>query len=228
MFNKHISVNFGDNRPAVPPLVRWGNSSFDFAGDTPFNSADMIRVSGNKKIFSDKMKELEIPAVAFNRGVPDRFPVAIRKTLNGKGGEGIVICRNYDEWKELSQYFWSYWYNFSYELGVHIVDGKVLRVFKKVKDDGTPEEEFPIRNMTRGYKFAIVKEESFQKLVAFNAMFSQKFQIGFGRMDIGWDTEGKTYRVIEWNCAPGIASNVNTLDMYSKAIGDAIKERIGK
>jgi hypothetical protein len=227
-FSRTIRVEYGDNRPTFAPFLRWGNSSFDFpSGDTPFNDPNLIRISGNKKLFADKMVELEIPAISFHKGVPDHFPIAIRKTLSGRGGEGIVICKDYDEWTNYSQYFWSYWYKFPYELGVHIVDGKVLKVFKKVRaDGGEQEEEFPIRNMVRGYKFALVKEESFPKLVQFNAEFSNKFKMGFGRMDIGWDAEGKMYRIIEWNCAPGIASNYHTLDAYASALYTAIKSRM--
>lgn len=217
--NTLVRVRFGNEKPGTHPVIRWGNSDFHGAWsfDTPYNDAEKIRTSANKMAFSNAVHALSIPVIRFNRGVPDRFPVVIRKTLTGRGGEGIVIARNYDEWSPNKQFSWSTWHKFPYELGVHIFNGNVLKVFKKVWIGQGNEPEFPIRNLEKGYKYKRVEDfqEAFPKLMKFTQGFFEQFKIAFGRMDIAWDDEAKTYRIIEFNSAPGIATNEDTLQLYT-------------
>lgn len=219
---RRIRVDYGDNRLMETPLIRWGNSSFPQAMETPYNDPTKLRVAGNKKTFSDEMERTMIPAILFRRGIPDKFPVVVRQTLTGKGGEGIVVCTEMEEFMPYRQYFWSTWFDFSYELGVHVVDGKIVKVFKKVPRDGMEEPTFPIRNLSKGYHFRRVNTESFAKLPQAIADFYKVFPIGFGRLDIGWDREAKCYRIIEFNSAPGIASNPDTLEQYGNALHQSI------
>jgi hypothetical protein len=213
---KQWSVNFGEERISKAPDIRWGNSSFMGIGgvDTIYNNPKLLQIAGNKLSFSNEIKKNNLPVIQFHRGVPERFPVVVRKTLTGSSGNGIVICTNYEQFKEYENYYWSYWYNFPFELGVHVFNGRIMKIFKKMKGDETPEERFPIRNLSRGYRFVRVKEDNFPKLIPTVKELFEKFPISFGRLDIGWDDEGKLYRIIEFNSAPGISSNQDTLNSY--------------
>jgi hypothetical protein len=222
---KFIEVKFGDDRPKGPPLIRWGNHSFEFPFDTPYNDPLKIRIAANKKAFAGEMNSLGIPAIQFHQGVPEKFPVVIRQTLFGKGGVGIEVCEDYDSYERFSKFTWSYWHNFTFELGVHIFDGKILKVFKKLRVDDAPEEKFPIRNLARGYRFARVDDANFPKLIPLVQKFSNTFLVKFGRLDIGWDGEGKLYRIIEFNSAPAIAGNVDTLNNYISNFVSSIFDR---
>lgn len=213
-FNTPVKVRFGDERPLGPPIIRWGNPAFEFNGDTPFNSPNHIRTAANKRAFSNTLHAANIPVIRFNTGVPEKWPVVVRKTLSGKGGEGIVVCQNYEEWRPYQAFAWSYWHNFKFELGVHIFNDKIIKIFKKVKQDNLPEDGFPIRNLSRGYRYVRVDPNTYPKLIPFVQEFHKAFPIGFGRADIGWDEDGKLYRHIEFNSAPGVSTNADTLQCY--------------
>lgn len=200
------------------PSIRWGNARGIYNGDTLYNRQDLIHNS-RKDILSDALYRSGVPCVQlFTRGeVPERFPVVIRNILNGRGGEGISVVRSAEEFARLGKLVsWSYWRQFSYELGVHIFDGQAVKVFKKLwngHDENEPE--FPIRNSQKGYHFHIVSVGSFPKLPELLSPFYANFPIGFARLDIGWDVENRVYRIIECNSAPCLSSNADTLRMYA-------------
>lgn len=213
-----------DNWQSNSRFIRWGNSAGAFARETLYNSAQLINISANKLRFSSQMLSLNIPCVEINRGIPELFPVVIRKVLTGNGGIGIELCHSRQEFlSQYSEYRWSYWYDLAPELGVHIFDGKVLKVFKKVRNPGLSEEEFPIRNLSRGYDFSRVNIDNFPRLIPAVKEFSDKFPIKFGRMDVGWDRISKTYRIIEFNTAPGVATNSDTLSSYIESFAEVFK-----
>lgn len=200
-------------------FIRWGNSSPNPEGsrDCGLNQANWISLSGNKGRFSKFLENNGINVIEFHKGEPERYPIAVRKTLTGMGGEGIEICRNSAEFYPYRDMFWSYWYKFSFELGVHILDGNIVKIMKKIKKDGS-EPEFPIRNLKRGYHFSRVREENYPKLQTFVTQLHAKFQVDYARLDIGWDSINKVYRAIEMNSAPGLTENEDTLEAYASYI----------
>lgn len=227
LMRRGININVSTQPYADVPIIRWGNS-----GGVPIgtgrgcnlNSSASISVCGNKRRFSDVLTRNEIPTVEYHNGdVPEHFPVVIRTVMNGHGGEGIVICRSREDFmRNYSHQVWAYWYNFEFELGVHILNGQVRRVFKKEwpRDN---EPEFPIRNTDKGYTFSLREPERYKKLQGVVNAFYAVVPIKFARLDIGWDSENKVYRIIEANSAPSLSENVNTLHMYT----DFLIEELG-
>lgn len=209
-------------------FLRWGNSSEVLTNnDSDYNSSEGIFISSNKLRFSRRVIELGIPCVEIHTGVPDKYPVVIRKLLTGSGGAGIEICKSKSDYLEkYNSRAWSYWYELNPELGVHVFGGKIIKIFKKVRNENLPQEEFPIRNLTRGYKFVRASLDNYPKLIPYVKNFSDKFDIKFGRIDIGWDRQEKIYRIIEMNTAPGIASNSDTLAAYVNEFEVVLKSRI--
>lgn len=200
------------------PTIIWGNPNEPTT--TPVilssgNSYEFIRHSSDKLLFSAIMMRLNIPCLQILSDVPERFPVVIRKTLTGYGGAGISLCRNMNEWGIFGGSYWSYWRKLVPELGVHIFKGKIIRLFKKVRDSFVEPDEFPIRNASRGYHFSLVDVNNYPKLIPFIENFYDKFPIMFGRVDIGWDYNDKLYRVIEFNTAPCLTNNPYTLEAYT-------------
>lgn len=210
---------------ATPPSIRWGNSHNHGANDTVLNSASLIRTCSNKRLFSTLLTDNRVAHVQYHKGfTPDRFPVVVRTVVNGMGGEGIVVCFDREDFEaKYSNSLWSYWYKFTFELGVHVLGGEIVRVFKKVREDGASDEEFPIRNFHRGYSFSLRDASKYEKLKGVVDLFYSIMPIQMTRLDIGWDAEEKTYRIIEANTAPSLSANENTLDIYT----DFLIERLG-
>ena len=205
------------------PSIRWGNSAGEYLKDTKYNDPVLIHES-RKDILSDIMVMNGIPCVEIHRGdiVPDHFPVVRRNILAGAGGAGIKVIRSPEEFDARRSAAWSYWRQFDYELGVHIFDGEVLRIFKKIWTGPENEPQYPIRNSDNGYHFRLVSINSFPKLPALLKQFYRVFPIGFARLDIGWDIENRTYRIIECNSAPSVAANHNTLAVYAEHLRNKI------
>lgn len=205
------------------PVIRWGNSEQSYAQDTAFNPRELIRFCGSKYRFSQRMLELEIPHVEIKTGTPRNFPVVVRQVLSGSRGVGIVVCRSLEEYRRTPRNdYWSDWYQFGGEFGVHLLGGNVVKLMRKVREEGLPREDFPIRNSTRGYSFRRSSLEDKGGLVEFMAMVYERFPLQFGRWDIGWDKVARTYRVIEANSAPDLTQNDDTLGLYV----DFLRERI--
>jgi len=214
----HVTAN--ENTNLAGPVIRWGNRSrvVTAPGIHNGNSYKFIDACTNKRIFSELMNAMEIPCVEIRSGIPERFPVVVRRTLTGFGGAGISVCKDLRDWNLFGGTYWSYWVDFRPELGVHIFNGRILKAFKKASSGYSENtSEFPIRNMSNGYDFKRVDLENYPKLVTFMERFCSKFPILFGRLDVGWDYNEKTYRVIEFNTAPGIATNSDTLEAYTNA-----------
>lgn len=203
-------------------MIRWGVSTPTSRGHKSINSPEYIGIASNKRSFSEEMTNLSIPCVCIESGTPKTFPVVIRRTLTGYGGAGISICHNAQEWNTYGSPYWSAYRRFSIELGVHIFNGDIIKVFKKVRENNLPQEEFPIRNASRGYHFSLVDVNNYPKLPAFVENFNDKFPIMFGRADIGWDVDEKTYRIIEFNTAPCLTNNSDTLDAYTSAFEEIL------
>lgn len=214
-------------------IIRYGNSAITPIGDeTLYNSPEMIRLAGNKLRLSDLLFEENFPHVEIlspndNRNPQnDRFPVVVRKELNRGGGIGIVVCENWNEFIDNLEYPWSYWYDFQFELGVHILGGEIVRVFKKVRSDGLEEEKYPIKNTQRGYSFSLREnwKERYTGLEKFVKKLYELVPIQFARLDVGYDKETGGYRLIEINSAPDLSQNENTLNMYAEFLAKRIGE----
>ncbi len=214
--NKRISVTTSMKRE--PPLIRWGNATrFEgLGGDTEFNDRGSILYCGSKLRLDRFLSENTfIPHVEYHSNVaPERYPVVVRTILNGSGGVGIVICKNSEEFAGYRNDVWSYWYNFSYELGVHVLGGEISRVFKKLWKKDEPEPEFPIKNTDKDYSFSLRSLENYKKLSSLVDEFYDLLPINMTRLDVGWDRDVKCYRIIEANSAPSLVENQNTLNVY--------------
>lgn len=226
---------------AYPPVIRWGNSDGDYSttigSETLWNMPELIHTCSNKVLFSRAMTNLGIPCVEIRRGHPETFPVVIRHSLSGMRGQGIEIFNHEDilQGRGWDETYWSYWRDFSFELGVHIFNGEPVRCFKKVfrveeadedseLDYVESEPEFPIRNSQKGYGFRLVEIGKYPKLIPLLKLFCDKFGLKFGRLDIGWNHTDKKYEIIEANSAPGIAENENTARIYI----EGFKKLLGK
>jgi glutathione synthase/RimK-type ligase-like ATP-grasp enzyme len=210
---KRIPITY---KPGKVVTMRYGCSLIgeNTVKDTEINSPEFIHLVANKGLLSNKLLENSISTIEFHRitqEIPE-LPVIIRRTLSSYGGRGIEIARTKEEFSGIG--YWTKIIKMEKEYRIHIVDGKIIKVFSKVRESTLPPEEIPIRNMHRGYHYSLIREP-FPKMKEF--VDSLSFLNGvFYAADIGWDVENKRYVLIEINSAPGL--NEETARLYSEAI----------
>lgn len=216
-------------------IVRYGNS-MPIPNDAGFNlnSPEMIRLSGSKLALSNLLSEKDdeeekLPSLVLYRRVPEdnEFPIVVRTELNRGGGIGIVFCENREQFQQFRGNYWSHYYHFEFELGVHILGGEIKRVFKKVRDENLEPEKFPRRNTNNGYSFSLKPkwEQIYTGLPKFVEKLYSIIPIQMARLDVGYDKKTGGYRLIEINSAPDLSQNKNTLQLYAEFIANTIANR---
>lgn len=215
--------------PAVGNVaIRWGNSvaMTNAAKDGNLNSAFIVRLMANKKIFSVKYaNDFWVPDFRQDTPRPEDFPVLIRTTMTGFGGVGIIPCANINEFQRHWEVgcYWTKYIDLATEFRVHVFDGEVLRIFKKVKDPYIAESKYNIRNSAKGWHFSPVEnQDSLVRLRELANSFwnvtQNKFKVehAFFALDVGWNRERKQYFILEGNTAPGIVNNPTTCERYAQ------------
>lgn len=205
------------------PVVRYGNSSGSFKGEYGINSPEFIRSLSNKRKFSELLLERDLYAPEFFKstekiGDENIFPIMIRTSLFLSGGKGISLCNNKEEFLEKwnSKYHWTRFVPLQWELRMHILGGKVAKIFRKTWEEDTPEPKLPIRNNS-SYSFKLRSNSTYPKLLKLIPTINEIFGTdSFYALDIGWDTINKEYFFIEGNTAPGL--NENTAKEYAEFI----------
>lgn len=206
--------------------IRYGNASGNPKIDTLWNSKDFIGFCTHKKLFSKILCDNGINTPVYH-SVPENivnFPILVRSSLSSTGGRGIFICHSKDDlekiWKD--GYFWTEFVNMDFELRVHVLGGKIERIFKKVWKHDEPEPKFPIRNMKNGYHYSLRKVEKYPKLDQIINKLTELFgENCFYGLDIGYE-KGRGYFVIEANSAPNL--NSKTVELYAKFLVEKLEE----
>lgn len=206
--------------------LRYGNSLPFDGKDTLYNRADAIRISANKRLFGEKAKEYNIfvpKLVRFNQTLPEEkdFPIIVRKTISGKSGEGIIgVFENQESIpKDCIYYWWAKFYRLSWELRVHVFEGKVMKVFSKRLLEST---KYPIR-LNKNTHFSLIDhEKEFQKgkyhdlISGVDTIAKNVLRAGFFVLDAGWCPEIKNYLYLESGTAPGL--NENSAKLYAERL----------
>jgi len=199
--------------------IRYGGVIPTLSKEPDLNSVDFIRLSSNKKTFSDLLLKEKIRTVEFKpkkEYTSGMGTVLVRDSLSSFGGRGITLCHTKEEVDRSNGYWMSPYINFTDEYRVHIFNGTIIRIQKKV-NGSNEQEEFPIRNHSRGYFFSVRTTnnngmENFPALQGFvegvTDLFPEKHFCG---LDIG--KNGKNHYVIENNSAIGL--EVSTLYLYA-------------
>ena len=183
-------------------LIRYGNG-FPIRNDCPdtvFNPAEFIALTAHKRRFSDKMKELGILSPEFHRnGEPEQFPVLIRSTLTGSGGEGIKPARDRDEFRSNFQPgdCWTPYYDVAYEVRAYVVGGNVTHCFYKEPFANQEGQDIKIRSE---YHFAFASPEGkFKKLKKAVDKIVEASHGKFFSVDAGWLPNINEYVLFEAN-----------------------------
>ena len=216
--DKRIMVTSDPEKISNYPFIRYGNSYPVKVEETDFNSPNFIQFSSNKLKFSKVMEENNIYSPKYKKTIGELvFPMLIRETLTSFGCKGIHVIKNEEEfnntWK--SRFYWTEFVNLNFELRVHILGNKIVRVFKKQLNE---PQEFPIRNNSLCH-FSLKSTGKYPKLSEFIKTLTDIKEVNNGKfysIDIGWDKNKRKYFVIELNTGSGL--NENTAESYASYI----------
>lgn len=215
------------------PFIRYGCAADVAVPDTSFNSQAFVRLASNKAAFSKLLRDNDISTPTFYREtapLANQYPVLIRKTLNSSGGRGIVVCPDAASfaanWNPI--YVWTPFIKTQFELRVHVLGGRVVKVLKKrfVGVDGVEEGEelvepaVPIRNLDRGYHYSARNLDTYPKV--HDLVKTVHPIIGapsFYTLDLAWDKVNKRYFVFEANSGSGL--NSQTVELYADHLARA-------
>lgn len=199
---KNIRLNFGCGK----------------GGDDLINQGSFVRLLSHKGRFSDFITSQNIFTPSFSRDIPKEsdFPIIIRKSLSSFGGKGIIGVSNYEEYRKFIGEYWTTFYNIRSEFRVHVIGGRIIRVFKKVSRE-EEERAFPIRNAANGWHFSLVENLSkMPKLIELIEEVSEVFGTRcYFAADVGWVQNLHKWLLLECNTAPGM-NNSTTAELYAE------------
>lgn len=183
-------------------LIRYGNGRELKPGipDTEYNPSKFIGLSSNKYFFSELMKKMNIPSPEFfMEGEPGRFPVLIRETLTGSGGEGIIPVKTLEEFHlafNPGHDWWTPYVKTQYEVRAYVIGGQITDVFYKVPFKNQEQDEIRIRSEYH-FSHAVIGER-FKKLKHISGQIYEELGGKFFSLDAGWNIE-RGYVVFESN-----------------------------
>ena len=219
--------------------VRYGNSSSTRARNSSnvLNSQTFIKTCAHKREMVTRImkgSKKSIPSTEFislSKRLPtnDEFPFLVRETLTSGGSKGILLFQEFEDFldalgKGVIKYgsYWSPYIVFSEEYRVHVLGGKIGKIFRKELNDAEKVENIYIRNNDNSH-FYRLKIEKTPKSVRgivknFHDFYKGNFrgESYFTALDIGIRANDDNAVFIEANTAPGL--NEATADVYAKFI----------
>lgn len=206
-------------------IIRYGNSSGNFAEDTIINSPDSIKICSDSVRFSKWCLENGFNSPIYELYNPEKkdyeYPFLLRKKYH-KQGDDIILVDAADKNKEINKFETRYhvpFINTDIELGIHLVNKKVIKIFRKVPNK---EDCGFIRNMKRGYHFRVISdlENNYKLAQEICINLFEKLGLNFGRVDIAYNIKDKRYIIWEVNTAPGL--NNLTSSIYAEILREII------
>jgi len=198
--------------------IRYGNSHGIFENDTTINSSNAIRLCSNSIEFGKWCHFNGFYSPVYDKFETVKeydFPFLLRKKYHKQGDDIILVNKSEDIPKNTFDRYFVPYIKTDFELGIHLVNGKVIKIFKKVPINN--ESGF-IRNNKRGYHFKIISntEDNFKVAQDICERLFEKLGLNFGRVDIAYNIETKKYVIWEVNTAPGL--NRLTSQLYAEVL----------
>lgn len=139
--------------------------------------------------------------------------VVVRKSLTGHSGHGIIIVEPGQSLPDAQLY--TQYIPKSHEFRVHIVNGKVIDVQRKIRDPNSEPKDWKVRSHDNGFifvrgGFTFPEDCSRESVKAFVAS-----GLDFGAVDVIWSEKQRKAYVLEINSAPGLEGQ--TITSYAEA-----------
>lgn len=219
--NNPSKVNYGK------VAIRYGNSYGNFNDDTSINKPDVIKLCSNSILFCNWCLDNGFYTPQY-MGVDKvdknvEIPFLLRKKYH-KQGKDIILIKSTEDFERESlkeDFVDTYFVPFikaDIELGVHLVNKKVVKVFKKVLNE---ENSTFIKNQ-KSCHFHIINDldNNFKTAQSLCENLFEKLDLNFGRVDIAYNSDTKKYIIWEVNTAPGL--NKVTAQLYAEKLREII------
>jgi len=211
------------------PTIRWG-SSMPVPNDTcVLNPASAIKTT------ADGIKMLQVLREA-GVNVPESYVVSSEEQLpkdvhlfarkkNHVGGTDIIDCPTYDDavvaFREHNRRFFTQYVDTAIELRLHVIDGEVVKAFRKHNDD---ETAIKVRSAKQGWAYKMVNVYKYYPLAIPVALATIKaLGLTFGAVDMACDESRSEWVVWEANSAPSL--NSLTLELYVQFFERKLNDR---
>lgn len=205
-------------------IINWGNSKIPkwFTPKIyPVNSYYSVDLAVNKILSFITMSQSGVSVPEFTTvqmeaksWLQKGKQVIGRKSIKGKGGEGIILMDSEEDFVECPLY--TLYKPKRKEFRIHVFNGKVIDFQEKRKKKGGFNGNSKIRTHSNGWVFCrenvILPEDAAEQAIkACDSLY-----LDFGGVDLIWnEKENKSY-VLEVNSAPGIEGT--TVTKYAESI----------
>lgn len=218
-------------------VINWGSSTLteEINKCVVLNTEKAVALAGNKlSFFNLAQGKVSIPEFTTDKQVAQTWlnegtTVFGRTTLTGHSGAGIyelesnsnILDMNLSSVKVYVKYIPK-----KEEYRVHVVDGKVIDVRRKAlrADFNKETANWKIRNHNGGFIFAKDGFQAPEQVLEESLKAVECVGLVFGAVDVVWNNFRNQAYVLEVNTAPGLEGS--SLDNYSKAFGDILKDEL--
>jgi len=211
------------------PVIRYGCSEGNFGDrDTKINDPKIIKLCANSYYFSRWAKEHGYETPLYRKfsltNIPE-FPFLLRR-LHHMGGRDIILINSMDDLrklsiKQLANRYWVAYTETTFELRVHVINGQIARVFKKINPGAKSRGEF-VRSSKKGWRYSLREnlDEKYIKAQKICLNIMEDLGLVFGGIDIAWDNDNRRYVIWEVNTAPGLSQP--TLNIYGALLRELL------
>lgn len=203
-------------------VLNYGNTSLParLQGARILNPPDVVRNASNKRTFFQMVdNDITVPWTVSReeaqQWLNEGSSVVVRHTLSGHSGEGVEIIT---EGQVPAAPLYTKYVKKSEEYRVHVFNGQVIDVQRKMRKRDVPDEEvnWQVRNLSGGFIYGRNGVElcMVAREVAIRAI--RGTLLDFGAVDILYNNKRDSFLVLEVNTAPGLTGT--TLENYANAI----------
>lgn len=191
-------------------VIRWGSST-PCRNDLALQPNTAVRLAAHGLRSLQRLETREVPCVKVYTGIPpeDKFPV-VGRAVHHRAGQDIRVLNTIEDIVEPARYYTKLRVA-AKEFRVHVFDGKVLKMFRKVERREDAHQK--IKTSKRGWGYHRVDPTKYYKTgqrVAINAV--EALGLHYGGVDLGVDSDG--YYVFEVNTGPAL--NTKTIKLYTE------------
>lgn len=222
---RHQGSSFKGSEQKV--ILNWGASEVpeEVAKCNIINKPHSIRVATNKRKFFEKVAgKVSIPDFTTSKDlaqdwVNEGMTVVGRAILSGHSGQGIVLFGPEEEhnnsWDKCLLFV--KYIPKKEEYRVHVVDGEVIGVRRKVKDPKILHpHSWKIRSHNNGFIFQKENLNPDPSIMEESLKAIKEVGLDFGAVDVIWNDFRKKAYVLEINTAPGLEGS--TIEEYAEAL----------
>jgi hypothetical protein len=207
------------------PIINWGNSQVPnwmtkWEDQVIFNHPDNVKIASNKLLTFQKFVEHGVKCPEWTTDYPEGIDGDhwfARKTLTGKGGDGIL---SFVLGEDIVAPLYTKYFKKKHEFRIHVFNGKIIDFVLKKKRLNVGVN-YQVRNHDGGWVFCregvivpvVVLQEAIKAVAALG--------LTFGAVDVGYNEKKNEPCVFEVNTAPGIEGT--TLYRYVKAFKEILE-----